>query len=79
MVKKTIKSHVLHALAKATTIFAMFDVWMSHRGFDTFALVVNYSNKQWVPCHVIVEIFEVHETIGATMAVGRSTYSILFI
>jgi hypothetical protein len=73
------ESHVLHAFAKATIIIAMFDLWMSHGGFGTFALVVNYMNKQWVPCHVIVKIFEVHETIWATMAIGGSTYSILFI
>jgi hypothetical protein len=32
-------------------------------------MVVNYINKKWEPCHVIVEIFEVHETLKATMAI----------
>jgi hypothetical protein len=62
------ESHVFHALAKATTIIAMFDLWMSHGGFDTIVLVVNYINKQWVPCHVIVGIFEVHEKTRIAMA-----------
>jgi hypothetical protein len=31
-------------------------------------LVVKYINKQWVPCHVIVGIFEVHEIARAAMA-----------
>jgi len=45
MVNKTMGSHVLHALIKATTIIAMFDLWMSHGGFDTFVLVVNYISR----------------------------------
>jgi hypothetical protein len=62
------ESRVFHGLAKATTIIAMFDLWMSHSGFDTIVLVVNYINKQWVPFHVIVGIFEVHETTRVVMA-----------
>jgi hypothetical protein len=34
-----------------------------------FALVVNYINKRWEPCHVITTIFEVHETLGVAMAI----------
>jgi hypothetical protein len=45
MVKKTMESHVLDALVKATTIIATFDLWTSFGGFDTFALVVNYINN----------------------------------
>jgi hypothetical protein len=30
---------------------------------------MNYINKKWEPCHVIVGIFEVHETLGATIVV----------
>jgi len=58
------ESHVFCALSEATTIIVMFDLWMSHSGFDTFVLVVNYINKQWISCHVIVRIFEVHEIVG---------------
>jgi hypothetical protein len=67
MVNKTMESHVFLALTKATTIIAIFDLWMSHGGFDTIVLVVNYINKQWVPCHVIVGIVEVHETTRVAM------------
>jgi hypothetical protein len=42
---------------------------MSRGTFDTFALVVNYINKKWECCHVIVGIFEVHETSGVAMAI----------
>jgi len=34
-----------------------------------FALVMNYINKRWEPCHVITTIFEVHETLGVAMAI----------
>jgi hypothetical protein len=62
------ESHVLLALTKATTVIAMFDLWMSHGGFDTFFLVVNYINRQWISCHVIIRIFEVHDIVGVAMA-----------
>ncbi len=58
MVNKTMESRVLHALTEATTIIAMFDLWMSHDGFDTFALVANYINRQWIFCHVIVRFLK---------------------
>jgi hypothetical protein len=35
---------------------------MSKKGFDTFALVVNYIDKKWEMCHIIINIFQVHET-----------------
>jgi hypothetical protein len=42
---------------------------MSRKGFDTFALIMNYINKKWEPCHVIVGIFEIHETLRVAMVV----------
>jgi hypothetical protein len=81
MVSKTMERHVLPTLADATTIIATFDLWMSRKGFDTFALVMNYINKKWEPCHVIVGIFEVHETLRVAIAVQieGSTCSIQFV
>jgi hypothetical protein len=35
---------------------------MSRKGFDTFALVVNYIDEKWKICHIIINIFQVHET-----------------
>jgi hypothetical protein len=57
MVSKTMEHHVLLTFINATTVTATFDLWMSQRGFDTFALVVNYINKKWEPCHVTMGIF----------------------
>jgi hypothetical protein len=41
---------------------------MFHGKCDTFALVVNYIDKKWKPCHIAMGIFEVHEIIWVTMA-----------
>jgi hypothetical protein len=46
-----------------------FDLWMSKFGHDTFVIVINFINSQWVPCHVIVAFFEATNTIGITMVV----------
>jgi hypothetical protein len=54
--------HVFLALVEVIIVIATFDLWMSREGFDTFALVVNYINSKWEPCHIMVGIFEVHET-----------------
>jgi len=69
--------HVLPTLADATTIIATFDLWMSRKGFDTFALVMNYINKKWEPCHVIVGIFEVHETLRVAIVVQIEGFTCL--
>jgi hypothetical protein len=67
MVTKTIRLHVLPGLVKATTLPASFDLWMSRGGVDTFALVINCLNEFWMPQHVTIGLFEVHETIGLSM------------
>jgi hypothetical protein len=69
MVNKTMEHHILLTFIDATIVIATFDLWMSWRSFATFALVVNYINKKWEHCHVIVGIFEVHETLRATMVI----------
>jgi hypothetical protein len=35
---------------------------MSQGGFNAIALVFNCTNTKWEPFHVIIGIFEVHET-----------------
>jgi hypothetical protein len=40
---------------------------MFHGGHDTFAMVVNFIDNLWEPTHVIVVIFEVHNTIGVAI------------
>ncbi len=45
-----------------------FNLWMSHGAHDTFAMIVSFINNLWEPTHVIVGIFEVHNTIGVAIA-----------
>ncbi len=35
---------------------------------DTFALIINYLNESWMPRHVTIGLFEVHETTWLSMA-----------
>ncbi len=42
---------------------------MSHINVDTFALLINFFNDNWVPMHVIVGLFEVNETTMQFMAI----------
>jgi hypothetical protein len=37
-------------------------------GFDTFVIIVSFINISWEPCRVTIEIFEIHNIVGATMA-----------
>jgi hypothetical protein len=41
---------------------------MFRDGINTFVLVINYLNETWIPKHVTVGLFEVHETSGNAMA-----------
>jgi hypothetical protein len=40
--------------------------------------VVNYINKKWVPCHITMRIFEVHETLGVAMTLKLKDFQIPF-
>jgi hypothetical protein len=57
----------LPAFVSCITCTTSFDLWMSRVGHDTFVMVVNFLNDYWEPSHVTMGIFEVQNTIGATM------------
>jgi hypothetical protein len=40
-------------------------------GFDTFALVINFIDDDWMPCHVIVGLFETLDTFGITTLIEQ--------
>jgi len=69
MVSKTMERYVFPTLVETTTMTITFDLWMSWKGFDTFAIVVNYIKKQWETCHITIRIFEVHEISNVTMVI----------
>jgi hypothetical protein len=39
---------------------------MPKGGIDTFALVIDYLDEAWTPRHVIINLFEVYETISGS-------------
>jgi len=41
---------------------------MSRSGVDTFALVINYLDENWIPRHATIGLFKVQETKGSAMA-----------
>jgi pyruvate/oxaloacetate carboxyltransferase len=49
MVKKTMDLHVLLSFQTTTIISIMFDLLMFRGGVDTFALVITYLDKSWIP------------------------------
>jgi hypothetical protein len=68
MVIKTMQLHVLLRLVDATTLLVSFDLLMSKVDVDTFALVINYLNESWMPQHVTIGLFKVHETARFSIA-----------
>jgi hypothetical protein len=60
--------HVLPKLVSATIVSTSFDLWMSKRDVNTFALVINYLIKTWEHVHIVIESFEVNEIIGLYIA-----------
>ncbi len=40
---------------------------MSKTWFDTFTLVINFINDDWVPCHSTLELFETFDAFGITL------------
>jgi hypothetical protein len=45
-------------------LYPHFIVVISRSSYDTFTLVVNFINQNWVPCHIIVGLFETPNTFG---------------
>jgi hypothetical protein len=39
-----------------------FDLWMSKRAHDFFALIVQFLGLDWMPKHVAIRLFETIET-----------------
>jgi hypothetical protein len=35
-----------------------FDLWKFRIRFDIFSLIVNFINKEWIPCHITIGLFE---------------------
>jgi hypothetical protein len=48
--------------------YVSFDLWMFRVGHDTFTLVMNFINSQWVPCHVTTRLFETTNMVEVATA-----------
>ncbi len=62
--------HVLLILVECVFMIASFDLWMSKRAHDVFALVTNFLRNYWMPKHITSDLFEVFETLGHTLAIS---------
>jgi hypothetical protein len=68
LVAKTMDHYVMLTLDFCVITTTSFDLWMSRSRHDTFALVINFINPQWVPCHVTMGLFEAIDITGVAMA-----------
>lgn len=68
MFTKTMEQYVLPLVGKSATVSVTFDLWMSRGTQDTFCMVVNFLDTDWVPRHVTVGVFRAQSTTGASLA-----------
>jgi hypothetical protein len=55
-------------LGYCITMTTFFYLWIFRFEHDTFVLVINFVNKQWEPCYIIVGLFETTHTSSSAMA-----------
>lgn len=67
VVDKTKEKCVHPSLVSCVTCTTSFELYMLQVGYDTFAMIINFINSSWEPTHMIVRIFEVHNTTNVTM------------
>ncbi len=75
LVGKTKQTYVLLVLAKCVYAIRSFYLWIYKRAHDVFALVVHFLGEIWMPKHIIIDLFEVFETLG--QAFVRSLQNLL--
>jgi hypothetical protein len=61
-------TYVFIAIVQCAIVTTTFDLWMLKLGYDTFALVINFINPSWVPCHITIGLFEAPNTFGVALA-----------
>jgi hypothetical protein len=64
----TMERYVYPIINNCDTVTVTFDLWMSRAGYDTFAAVVNFVDKSWVPQHVTMGLFDAPTTSGIALA-----------
>jgi hypothetical protein len=69
LVVKTMEQYVMTVLDSCVSTTTSFDLWMSKSRHNTLALVINFINSQWVPCHVTMGFFEAIDMSRIAMVV----------
>jgi hypothetical protein len=64
----TMERYVYPLINSCETVSVTFDLWMSRAIYDTFAAVVNFVDKSWVPQHVTMGLFDASKTSGVALA-----------
>ena len=64
----TMERYVYPVINNCDTVTVTFDLWMSRAGYDTFAAVVNFVDKSWVPQHVTMGLFDAPKTSEIALA-----------
>ncbi len=62
-------------MAKCVYAITSFYLWIYKRAHDVFALVVDFLGENWMPKHIIIDLFEAFETLGQALA--RSLQNLL--
>jgi hypothetical protein len=62
--------HILLVFVECVFMIASFDLWMSKKAHDVFAIVTNFLGNYWMPKHITSGLFEIFETTGHTLAIS---------
>jgi hypothetical protein len=54
----TMERYVYPLINSCETVSVTFDLWMSRAGYDTFAAIVNFVDKSWIPQYVTMGLFD---------------------
>jgi hypothetical protein len=68
LLEKTMLTYVCLALVDCILTICTFDLRMSKGVHDVFVIVVNFMSSKWEAVHITIELFEMSDTNGATMA-----------
>jgi hypothetical protein len=64
----TMERYVYPLINNCEIVTVTFDLWLSRAGYDTFAAVVNFVDKPWIPQHVTMGLFDAPKTSGVALA-----------
>ncbi len=57
---------IMSSLASYITCISSFDLWMPRTRYNIFAIIVSFINTSWISTHMTIDIFKVHNIIGAS-------------